>query len=64
MAKNTSSFTPKVVSLWYRPPELLLGSDVYTKAVDSWGAGCVVAELLQGVLLLGGQNELEQIHNI
>lgn len=35
-----------VVTIWYRPPELLLGGLHYTRAVDMWGAGCIFAELL------------------
>ncbi len=40
--------TPKVVSIWYRPPELLLGAERYDQGVDFWGAGCVMGELLRG----------------
>jgi serine/threonine protein kinase len=61
------SLTPKVVSLWYRPPELLLGGgimDYYTVAVDLWGAGCVFGELLDGVPLLDGKNEMDQISKV
>ena len=39
-------FTDYVVTRWYRAPELLLGSRAYTLKVDTWAAGCVVAELL------------------
>jgi serine/threonine protein kinase len=56
--------TPKVVSLWYRPPELLLGSSVYTISVDLWAAGCAFGELLQGYPLMAGQNETEQLEQI
>ena len=55
------SLTPKVVSLWYRPPELLLGSEEYTTAVDVWGAACVFGELLKGAPLMDGKNELDQL---
>lgn len=55
------SLTPKVVSLWYRPPELLLGSEEYTTAVDIWGAACVFGELLEGKALMDGKNELDQL---
>jgi len=58
------SLTPKVVSLWYRPPELLLGSEDYTTAVDVWGAGCVCGELLEGVPLMDGKNELDQLSKV
>ena len=38
-------YTGRVVTLWYRPPEILLNDRHYTKAVDMWGAGCIMAEL-------------------
>lgn len=38
--------TSRVVTLWYRPPELLLGSTEYGASVDLWSVGCVFAELL------------------
>lgn len=36
-------YTNRVVTLWYRPPELLLGERQYTPAIDVWGAGTFVA---------------------
>lgn len=38
-------FTNRVVTLWYRPPELLLGERNYGPPVDLWGAGCIMAEM-------------------
>jgi len=35
-----------VVTIWYRAPELLLGSRHYTKAIDIWAIGCIFAELI------------------
>eukprot|EP01052_Picozoa_sp_SAG31_P030424 SAG31_NODE_3119_length_4656_cov_3.057055_3_plen_238_part_00 len=40
------SYTHKVVTLWYRPPELLLGTKKYRAAVDIWSVGIVFAEML------------------
>ena len=37
-------YTNRVVTLWYRPPELLLGERSYAGAIDMWGAGCIFAE--------------------
>lgn len=37
-----------VCSLWYRPPELLLGGTVYGPSLDVWGVGCILMELLIG----------------
>ena len=58
------NMTPKVVSLWYRPPELLLGATTYSYEIDLWGAGCAMAELLRGRPLFSGTSELEQLDKI
>lgn len=52
--------TNNVVTMWYRPIELLLGSRVYGYAVDMWSAGCVMAELELGKPLFPGKSEVEQ----
>ena len=56
--------TPKVVSLWYRSPELLLNSEYYDFGVDSWGIGCVIAEFLLGIPLFKGKTEMNQLQKI
>lgn len=48
------SYTNKVVTLWYRPPELLLGETVYDGMVDMWGVGCVFGEMLKRRAILPG----------
>lgn len=48
------SYTPVVVTLWYRAPELLLGNDRYTTAIDMWSVGCIFAELVLGGALFRG----------
>ena len=58
---GSAPLTSRVVTLWYRPLELLLGSDSYGTAVDMWSCGCVIAELAVGRPVLQGQNEVEQI---
>ncbi|CAL5392236.1 unnamed protein product [Camellia sinensis] len=50
--------TSRVVTLWYRPPELLLGSTDYEASVDLWSVGCVFAELLLGSPILQGRTEV------
>ena len=54
-------FTNKVVTLWYRPPELLLGETDYDEKVDIWSAGCILAELLLGKALFPGTSEMDQL---
>ncbi|NWI25157.1 CDK10 kinase, partial [Sula dactylatra] len=53
--------TPKVVTLWYRAPELLLGMTTQTTSIDMWAVGCVLAELLAHKPLLPGTSEIHQI---
>ncbi|XP_067634450.1 cyclin-dependent kinase 10 isoform X1 [Eurosta solidaginis] len=53
--------TPQVVTLWYRSPELLLGSTTQTTAVDMWAVGCILGELLSHKPLLPGSTELGQL---
>jgi len=55
------AMTPKVVTLWYRAPELLLGTDKYHSAVDMWAVGCIFGELLRHRPLLPGKTELSQL---
>jgi len=45
-AQSKGKYTNRVITLWYRPPELLLGDVHYGPAIDMWSAGCVLAELL------------------
>ncbi|EPS63562.1 hypothetical protein M569_11221, partial [Genlisea aurea] len=58
------TLTSRVVTLWYRPPELLLGSINYGVAVDLWSSGCILGELYTGKPIMTGRNEVEQLHNI
>ena len=56
--------TQLVVTLWYRGPELLLGTDKYGAAVDMWSVGCIFGELLTKEPLLQGKNEVDQLSKI
>jgi cyclin-dependent kinase 9 len=49
-------YTNRVVTLWYRPPELLLGERCYNRAIDMWGGGCIMAELWTREPILKGFN--------
>mmetsp|Transcript_3329 Transcript_3329/g.6269 ORF Transcript_3329/g.6269 Transcript_3329/m.6269 type:complete len:302 (+) Transcript_3329:250-1155(+) len=62
--KESPVMTDYVATRWYRAPEILLGSSRYTKGVDMWGAGCILAELLLGEALFQGSSTLHQLQNI
>ncbi|XP_053481011.1 mitogen-activated protein kinase 4 isoform X1 [Ictalurus furcatus] len=53
-----------MVTKWYRSPRLLLSPNNYTKAIDMWAAGCILAEMLTGRMLFAGAHELEQMQLI
>jgi cyclin-dependent kinase 10 len=63
MAREYSArpLTPGVVTIWYRAPELLLGTKYYTPSVDMWSAGVVLAELLLSEPCLTGETPIEQL---
>lgn len=56
------AMTTQVVTLWYRAPELLLGSIRYGVGIDLWSAGCILAELLTGKPILPGRTEVFIMH--
>lgn len=58
---SMQDLTNKVITLWYRPPEILLGAVHYGCAVDVWSAGCILAELFTGKPLAAGKTELDQL---
>ncbi|KAL7143334.1 hypothetical protein ABFS83_08G184800 [Erythranthe nasuta] len=61
---QSQPLTSRVVTLWYRPPELLLGATYYSTAVDLWSTGCILAELYAGKPIMPGRTEVEQLHKI
>ncbi|XP_019193933.1 PREDICTED: probable serine/threonine-protein kinase At1g54610 [Ipomoea nil] len=62
--EQSVTLTSRVVTLWYRPPELLLGATHYGVAVDMWSAGCILGELYTGKPIMAGRTEVEQLHKI
>jgi mitogen-activated protein kinase 15 len=56
--------TDYVATRWYRAPEILLGSTKYTKGVDMWSLGCILAELLLGKPFFPGTSTLNQLDRI
>lgn len=68
LARNMSlplrCYTKEVVTLWYRAPEILLGSDIYGPAVDVWSLGCIFFEMRTKLALFNGDSEIDQLFKI
>jgi serine/threonine protein kinase len=58
------TYTHEVVTLWYRAPEILLGSRHYSTAVDVWSIGCIFAEMCNKMPLFPGDSEIDEIFRI
>ncbi|KAL7445944.1 hypothetical protein ACHAXM_011763 [Skeletonema potamos] len=59
--KEMKRLTNRVITLWYRPPELLLGCVDYTTKIDMWSVGCIIAEMFRRGGLLKGSTEANQL---
>ncbi|GMM50611.1 cyclin-dependent serine/threonine protein kinase [Starmerella bacillaris] len=57
-------YTNRVITLWYRPPEILLGAEKYAYEVDIWGAGCLLVELFLRKTLFRGTDDVSQLLSI
>ncbi|KAE8581978.1 hypothetical protein XENTR_v10019894 [Xenopus tropicalis] len=60
----TKTYSNEVVTLWYRPPDILLGSTEYSTQIDMWGVGCIFYEMVTGRPLFPGSTVEEQLHFI
>ena len=58
------TYTHEVVTLWYRAPEVMLGSKMYSVAIDMWSVGCIFFEILIGRPLFQGKSEIDQLFRI
>uniref|UniRef100_A0A1I8B4M7 mitogen-activated protein kinase n=1 Tax=Meloidogyne hapla TaxID=6305 RepID=A0A1I8B4M7_MELHA len=61
---NVPELTEYVATRWYRSPEILLAAKHYTKGVDMWSLGCILAEMLLGKALFPGSSTINQIERI
>ncbi|OIW33234.1 Pkinase-domain-containing protein [Coniochaeta ligniaria NRRL 30616] len=59
-----NTFSNEVVTLWYRAPDVLLGSRSYNTSIDIWSAGCIMAEMYTGRPLFPGTTNEDQIVRI
>lgn len=60
----SKTFSNEVVTLWYRPPDVLMGSTEYTTSIDIWGVGCIFFEMASGRALFPGSAVEDQLHLI
>ena len=56
--------TNAVVTLWYRAPDVLLGSTTYGTPIDLWSIGCIMAEMVTGVPLFDGRTDSDHLMKI
>ncbi|KAA1466402.1 Pkinase-domain-containing protein [Dentipellis sp. KUC8613] len=62
--RRRSDYTNRVITLWYRPPELLFGTTIYGPEVDMWSAGCIMLELFTKKPVFQGNDEIHQLEYI
>ncbi|GEM10262.1 cyclin-dependent protein kinase [Rhodotorula toruloides] len=58
---RNNDYTNRVITQWYKPPELLFGATVYDERVDMWSAGCIFLELFVRRPIFPGQDEIHQL---
>lgn len=61
---ESPDYTNRVITIWYRPPELLLGSTDYGREIDIWGVGCLLIELYSKMAIFRGFDEVGQLNKI
>ncbi|CAA7259980.1 unnamed protein product [Cyclocybe aegerita] len=59
-----NTFSNEVVTLWYRAPDVLLGSRTYSTSIDVWSCGCIFAEMISGSPLFRGRDNQDQLLHI
>ncbi|TCD66763.1 negative regulator of the PHO system [Steccherinum ochraceum] len=59
-----NTFSNEVVTLWYRAPDVLLGSRTYSTSIDVWSCGCIFAEMISGVPIFRGRDNHDQLLHI
>lgn len=62
--KKNLSYDTNIVTLWYRPPEIILEKSDYGPEIDMWSVGCVFAEMLKGRPLFEGKSNIDQLFTI
>ncbi|XP_047214981.1 mitogen-activated protein kinase 1-like [Girardinichthys multiradiatus] len=61
---HTGFLTEYVATRWYRAPEIMLNSKGYSKSIDIWSVGCILAEMLTNKPIFPGKHYLDQLNHI
>ena len=61
---HTGFLTEYVATRWYRAPEIMLNSKGYTKSIDIWSVGCILAEMISNRPIFPGKHYLDQLNHI
>lgn len=61
---DSGLLTEYVATRWYRAPEIMLNSRGYSKSIDIWSVGCILAEMISGKAIFPGKHYLEQLQLI
>eukprot|EP00731_Ephydatia_muelleri_P018564 Em0011g604a len=64
MYDYTGYLTEYVATRWYRAPEIMLNSKGYSKSIDIWSVGCILAEMLSNKPIFPGKHYLDQLNHI
>ena len=64
LADFVKTYSTEVVTLWYRAPDVLLGSRINDASIDIWSAGCVIAEMCTGRALFPSTTNDDQLMRI
>ena len=59
-----AGYSNEVVTLWYRPPDVLLGATMYGSTIDMWSIGCIMVEMYRGCPLFPGKDNDDQLARI
>lgn len=62
--RKRGDYTNRVITLWYRSPELLMGETCYGPEVDTWSAGCIMLEIFTTKPVFQGSDEINQLEVI
>jgi mitogen-activated protein kinase 15 len=64
LSETDPTLTDYVATRWYRAPEILIANRRYTKGIDMWSLGCILAEITAGKPIFPGSSTVNQVEKI